>query len=323
MGIFPHRRPAFTSDPPSSTSLGATHNPFADPVVIDGDECAPQAAQSARPSLSFGRRLSHALLPTLPRASVAFATETVLHEKREYVPPGPTFDTVFRLTVEADELASDEEINTEMVDGGDDRPARWSTIVEQDDQKRHRGRRRKHRSSTRREGSRSRSKRSRTRQLDLAADLELDTPSDLSGVPTSSPFARLAAANLETESDAEDVAIDHTLNRPLSASLSPGAGQSRAVPVGDGFDALDVMADYLFRFGCEKKKWFKKPPVTGKERQRTGSRVTTGVCIRARTGVQRTYPLNLPGLLPFETAITALNPEVSPFVVNWSMKLRT
>jgi hypothetical protein len=141
----------------------------------------------------------------------------------------------------------------------------------------------------------------------------VDTPSDLTGVPTSSPFGRLAATNFTTESDDEEITIDHTLSQPRSVLPQEIVEQSRAVPVGDGFDALDVMADYLFRFGCEKKKWFKKPPVTAKARQKTGSNVTTGVCIRAKTGIQRTYPSNLPGLLPFETAVTALNPEVSSF----------
>lgn len=318
MGIFPHRRPAFTSETPSTTSLGAASNPFADPGVTDVDAGAHQTTQGARPSLSFGRRLSQALLPTLPKAPVSFATETVWNENREYVPSGPTFDSVFRLTVEADELASDEEVNTEhqIVEERDDRTKRWSAIVEQDERehKRRGGRNRhKQRSSSQRDRSRSRSKRRRTQDVELAVDLEVATLSGLTGVPTSSPFGRLAAANLTTGSDDEEVTIDHTLNRTLSALPQETIEQSRAVPVGDGFDALDVMADYLFRFGCEKKKWFKKPPVTARARQRTGSHVTTGVCIRAKTGVQRTYPLNLPGLLPFEMAVTALNPEVSSF----------
>ncbi|KAJ9116614.1 hypothetical protein QFC20_000547 [Naganishia adeliensis] len=316
MGIFPHRRPAFTSETPSTTSLGAASNPFADPGVTDVDAGAHQTTQGTRSSLSFGRRLSQALLPTLPKAPVLFATETVWNENREYVPSGPTFDSVFRLTVEADELASDEEVNTEhqIVEERDDRTKRWSAIVEQDERehKRRGGRNRhKQRSSSQRDRSRSRSKRRRTQDVELAVDLEVATLSDLTGVPTSSPFGRLAAANLTTGIDDEEVTIDHTLNRTLSALPQETIEQSRAVPVGDGFDALDVMADYLFRFGCEKKKWFKKPPVTARARQRTGSHVTTGVCIRAKTGVQRTYPLNLPGLLPFEMAVTALNPEVA------------
>ena len=79
----------------------------------------------------------------------------------------------------------------------------------------------------------------------------------------------------------------------------------RAVPVGDGFDALDVMADHIFRLGVTKKKWF-KPPRAGKNND-----FATGVSIRAKTGLYRTFPVGCPALDPFSEAITRLNPEVS------------
>jgi hypothetical protein len=99
------------------------------------------------------------------------------------------------------------------------------------------------------------------------------------------------------------------------ASFAPGAldtsevvvdTRSKAVPVGDGFDALDVMADHIFRIGVQRKKWFKAPKMGIK---RDG--VATGVTIRAKAGLYRTYPVNYEPLEEFEDAISRLNPEVS------------
>lgn len=103
-----------------------------------------------------------------------------------------------------------------------------------------------------------------------------------------------------------------------SISLAPGTldggdlpdflddSRPKAVPVGDGFDALDIMADHIFRIGVQKKKWF-KPPKMGIKRDG----VATGVTIRAKAGLYRTYPVDYEPLLEFEEAITRLNPEVS------------
>lgn len=82
-------------------------------------------------------------------------------------------------------------------------------------------------------------------------------------------------------------------------------GGKRAVPVGDGFDALDVMADHIFRLGVTKKKWF-KPPRLDKD-----NTFATGVSIRAKTGLYRTFPVGVPALNSFAEAITRLNPEIA------------
>ena len=80
----------------------------------------------------------------------------------------------------------------------------------------------------------------------------------------------------------------------------------KAVLYGDGFDAVDVMADQIFRIGVQKKKWF-KPPRLGLKRKE----VATGVTIRVKTGLYRTFPVEYEALEPFEAAITRLNPEVA------------
>lgn len=80
----------------------------------------------------------------------------------------------------------------------------------------------------------------------------------------------------------------------------------RAVLFGDGFDAIDVMADQIFRIGVQKKKWFKPPRLGLKRRE-----VATGVTIRVKTGLYRTFPVEYEALEPFEDAISRLNPEAA------------
>ncbi|KAK4689790.1 hypothetical protein P7C73_g330, partial [Tremellales sp. Uapishka_1] len=81
--------------------------------------------------------------------------------------------------------------------------------------------------------------------------------------------------------------------------------EHRAVPVGDGFDALDIMADHIFRIGVQQKKWFKAP------RMGRLDEIGTGVTIRAKTGLYRTFPVDYEALEVFEIAIKKLNPEVA------------
>jgi len=83
-------------------------------------------------------------------------------------------------------------------------------------------------------------------------------------------------------------------------------GRPRAVPVGDGYDALDVMADHIFRIGHQKKKWFKAPRMGSKK-----DIIGTGVTIRAKVGRYRTFPVGYNALDEFEEAISRLNPEVA------------
>ncbi|KAE8540333.1 hypothetical protein D1P53_003278 [Cryptococcus gattii VGV] len=85
--------------------------------------------------------------------------------------------------------------------------------------------------------------------------------------------------------------------------LNPSSDDRLTVPVGDGFDALDVMGDHIFRIGTQKKKWFKTPTMGN-------SNVATGVSIRAKTGLYRSFPVHLDRLQPFEDAMAQLNPEV-------------
>ena len=82
--------------------------------------------------------------------------------------------------------------------------------------------------------------------------------------------------------------------------------KARAVLVGDGYDAIDVMADQIFRVGVQKKKWFKPPRLGLAKRD-----VATGVTIRVKTGLYRTFPVEYEALEPFENAISRLNPEAA------------
>ena len=96
----------------------------------------------------------------------------------------------------------------------------------------------------------------------------------------------------------------------ISLSTASGADtprdDKRAVLVGDGYDALDVMADYIFRTGAQKKKWFKAPKM-GDDMDHVG----TGVTLRVKTGLYRTFPVDYEALDEFEDAIRCLNPEAA------------
>jgi hypothetical protein len=104
--------------------------------------------------------------------------------------------------------------------------------------------------------------------------------------------------------------VKPTIEAPSVYMYDPSTVTDRqrqnAVPVGDGFDALDVMADHIFRIGAQRKKWFKAPRL-GADRLD----IATGVSIRAKTGLYRTFPVNYDALTDFEVAVTMLNPEVA------------
>lgn len=108
---------------------------------------------------------------------------------------------------------------------------------------------------------------------------------------------------------------DASISDPRAVQNAPGAldgvelyqsDKPKAVLYGDGFDAIDVMADQLFRIGVQQKKWFKAPRLGLKRKE-----VATGVTIRVKTGLYRTFPVEYEALEPFETAIARLNPEVA------------
>ncbi|KAJ9112323.1 hypothetical protein QFC19_000743 [Naganishia cerealis] len=74
-------------------------------------------------------------------------------------------------------------------------------------------------------------------------------------------------------------------------------------------DALDIMGDHLFRYGCNWKKWFQ--PVDEESYYYDSDQVVTGLCLRSDNGGQRSYPLDCAGMSEFEWAVAALNPAVA------------
>lgn len=74
-------------------------------------------------------------------------------------------------------------------------------------------------------------------------------------------------------------------------------------------DALDIMGDHLYRYGCNWKKWFQ--PVDEESYYFDSDQVATGICLRSDTGKQRSYPLDCAGMDEFEWAVTSLNPAVA------------
>jgi hypothetical protein len=165
--------------------------------------------------------------------------------------------------------------------------------------------------------SKSKSKRHRHKRVmrELDTDLEVfntyaqnglaSLPKSKSGTGISLYSHGTSAISLQSDPETRSL-VGTTVGDDLPDLLEDH--RSKAVPVGDGFDALDVMADHIFRIGVQKKKWFKAPKMGVK---RDG--IATGVTIRAKAGLYRTYPVDYEPLQEFEDAIVRLNPEVSQF----------
>lgn len=322
MGFFTRRRaPAFTSATGAAGGHDSGHGHqliLAETNLLNNMASSHPEAVVESPVVTIARRLSHALAYTLPSPSVPSVTEAEsrFDEKRKCNPSGMTYDTVSQLKLEADELASDEEIEYRDQDVKSlvDDHKRWSAVLREagEERPRHGRKRRRRRRSVSHEMSKSRLKPSSSRSPpNSGVNHDLEAPLTVSVPPASSPFPRLSVQFQDSSQDEQESTFENSTR--LIPNSSPDLVRTLAVPIGDGFDALDVMADYLFRYGCEKKKWFQKPLNRSREQWRNTNRsdIATGVCIRAKTGVQRAYPLNMPGLVVFETAVTALNPEVS------------
>jgi hypothetical protein len=80
-------------------------------------------------------------------------------------------------------------------------------------------------------------------------------------------------------------------------------GDNGATASDGGNDALDVMADSIFRSGC-RLGWFHT-------RLGEPDGIITGVCIRSKYGGTRSQPLNHPSFRPFEDAVVDLNARVA------------
>lgn len=170
---------------------------------------------------------------------------------------------------------------------------------------------------SRRKGKRSahgdKNKRKRHRAKRVVRDLDQDLDAFNSFAQNGqAPFVKPETASRPNSLDSLDPSITDVSRAIQNA---PGAldgvelyksDKPKAVLFGDGFDAVDVMADQIFRIGVQKKKWFKPPRLGLKRRE-----VATGVTIRVKTGLYRTFPVEYEALEPFEEAISRLNPEVA------------
>lgn len=85
----------------------------------------------------------------------------------------------------------------------------------------------------------------------------------------------------------------------------PSANSSR-VRQARILDALEMMADDIYRYGSDWRQWFVPPSP-----ENYLDNVNTGVAIRSKTGKQILYPYECPGLEDFGYAITELNTAVS------------
>lgn len=71
-------------------------------------------------------------------------------------------------------------------------------------------------------------------------------------------------------------------------------------------DAMEMMADDLYRYGCDWRQWFTPPSIDN-----AYGNVNTGVALRSKKGSHILYPHTCPGLEEFGWAVTELNPMVS------------
>jgi hypothetical protein len=85
----------------------------------------------------------------------------------------------------------------------------------------------------------------------------------------------------------------------------PSANSSR-VRQARILDALEMMADDIYRYGSDWRQWFVPPTA-----ENYLENVNTGVAIRSKTGNQVLYPYECPGLEEFGRAVTELNTAVS------------
>jgi hypothetical protein len=285
MGIFSRKpKPAFTA-PDLPMSEAPVHRRVSLMNLGMNSSLAtldPSSQYQGQQQTTFlGRRVSSNVIPAFARKA------SLAHAEQDRVPAhlrmgesdnyGTTeFGDVFRAQLTLD-APSDDEDQPSWLDKGKGRATGWAVAPP-------RGPRRKRESKEGKE-------RKRNKRLTRGLDDDLDT-------------FNLYAANGLTPL-IPTPAIPGGLPAFLEDEAEFVKAETRVVPVGDGFDALDVMADHIFRIGVQKKKWFKAP--------RVGKRddVATGVTLRARTGLYRTFPVKYEALEEFETAICKLNPEVA------------
>jgi hypothetical protein len=269
----------------------------------------------------LGRKISQTIVPAFARKASLAAAER--DRNPDHLRMGESLhgeeklhDAFFSARPHLDD-GSDEEFDekwtSRRLDKGKAREADWHSDLGWDD-----GKGKKSRKDVKRKEQQKRRHRSKRVQKDLDDNLNAFNEFAQNGLNTPSRFASRRASDATLPSLFQNPGIvassSSNFNTTSSDLLSSStdlfaqseAKKPRAVPVGDGYDALDVMADHIFRIGCNHKKWFKAPRL-GAKRDAVG----TGVTIRAKINRYRTYPVAYPALDEFEDAISRLNPEVA------------
>lgn len=273
---------------------------------------------------TLGRKISQTIVPAFARKASLAAAErdrnpTHLRMGESLGGEEKLHDAFFNarphLDDGSDEEDFDEKWSSRRLDKGKAREGDWQTDLGWDEPKRGKPAKK----DIKRREKQKRRHRSKRVQKDLDDNLKAFNQFAQNGLSTNN--SRMASRR---ESDATLPSLSHnagivgssssnfdTTASELFTSSTDLFGQSDknklpAVPVGDGYDALDVMADHIFRIGCHDKKWFKAPRL-GARRDAVG----TGVTIRAKVNRYRTYPVAYAALDEFEEAIARLNPEVA------------
>lgn len=83
-------------------------------------------------------------------------------------------------------------------------------------------------------------------------------------------------------------------------------------------DALDIIAERIFRDGWRTRDWF-FPPESNGDVWEENDEVVTGVVIKSRHGPVRSCPSGHPGFQGFENAVAQLNVRVAIKMANKSI----
>lgn len=325
MGIFSRKpKPAFTPPELPMTETARRPSMFQSLKASMSLEAPvdPEASQAhgQQQTTFLGRKISQTIVPAFARKASLAAAErdrnpTHLRMGESFGGEEKLHDAFFHARPHLDDGSDEEEFDekwtSRRLDKGKAREGDWQTDLGWGEPKRGKPGKRE----IKRKEKQKRRHRSKRVQKDLDDNLKAFNQFAQNGLSTN-VSRRESDATLPSLFQNAGIVGSSSSNFDTTASelftsSTDLFGQSernkpRAVPVGDGYDALDVMADHIFRIGCHDKKWFKAPRL-GAKRDVVG----TGVTIRAKVNRYRTYPVAYTALDEFEDAITRLNPEVA------------
>ncbi len=104
---------------------------------------------------------------------------------------------------------------------------------------------------------------------------------------------------------------DETSSPPEKSAIEPRGNKSNDDrPASINNDALDIIAEGIFRSGWSQHDWFVLPEIEPED-WTEGSEIITGVAIRSQSGSIRSFPSGHPGFQRFEDAVAKMSVKVA------------